>query len=310
MRPRLQVRVWLGAAAALLAACVPQIGFDGTRYTCPDGVSCPPGFRCIELVCRGADDDPLVPDAGEPAPDAEPAPPPDAALPGAPPGPMVDVPASTNDQGCSRLLDDECPIDATPRHDVELDAYRIDVHEVTQAEYQACVAAGACVLPRAHFDPVGRAAFPVTDVSWDDALAYCGFAGKRLPTEAEWEHAARGPDELDYPFGNDAPDCTRATFAGCADAPAAVGSHTDDASAFGATEMAGNVAEWVADYYAADYYDDAPRANPPGPARGSERVFRGGGFTSSVVQLLGFVRAHAAPAQTAADVGFRCAQSP
>src|SRR5690349_3879531 len=95
MRVRLQVRVGLAAAAALLSACIPQIGFDGTSYTCPDGVSCPPGFRCVELVCRGADDDPPVPDAGEVPPDAEPVPVPDAAVPGAPPGPMVDVPAST-----------------------------------------------------------------------------------------------------------------------------------------------------------------------------------------------------------------------
>jgi formylglycine-generating enzyme required for sulfatase activity len=229
-------------------------------------------------------------------------------VPGAPPGPMVDVPESSNDEGCLLLADDGCLRDATPKHDVDLSAYRIDVHEVTQAEYQACVLAGACVPPRASFDPAGHAGFPVTDVRWDDALAYCTFAGKRLPSEAEWEHAARGPDELPYPWGKDAPDCMRATFAGCAAAPVATGSHTDDASAFGATEMAGNVAEWVGDYYAADYYDVSPRAQPPGPTSGTERSVRGGSYLSTLVQLPSWVRAHAPPAQTAADVGFRCAQ--
>jgi formylglycine-generating enzyme required for sulfatase activity len=295
----LVMRVYLGLA--LLPACLPQIGFDGTRYDCPDGVSCPSGFTCVEAVCL----DEVPPE--EPVVDADL--PPDAPIvpPGAPPGPTVEVPASRHDQGCLRLIDDGCPEDATPRHDVELSAFRIDAHEVTQAEYQACVLAGACAAPRDRFDPLGRADFPVTDVSWDDALAYCRFAGKRLPSEAEWEHAARGPDEFDHPWGDEPPDCARATFAGCADAPLAVGSHVDDASAFGATELAGNVAEWVADYYAADYYGDAPEDDPPGPDAGDERVLRGGGFTSTDVELRSWQRGHAPPVYTAADLGFRCA---
>jgi formylglycine-generating enzyme required for sulfatase activity len=242
------------------------------------------------------------------APDAAPADasPPDA-LAGAPPGPLVDIPASDDDMGCL-LIQDDCPRDANPRHDVGLAAYKIDLHEVTQAEYQACVAAGACAPPRASFDPVGRASVPVTDVSWDDAVAYCAFAQKRLPTEAEWEHAARGPDELRYPWGDDVPSCARATFAGCRAAPIAVGTHTDDASAFGLTEMAGNVAEWVADFYAADYYGVSPRMSPPGPATGTERVVRGGSVASTAVELLAWVRGHAPPATTSAAIGFRCAQ--
>jgi formylglycine-generating enzyme required for sulfatase activity len=192
---------------------------------------------------------------------------------------------------------------------VEISAFLIDQHEVTQAEYQACVVAGACVPPRGSFDPLGRADFPVTDVSWDDAVAYCAFAGKRLPSEAEWELAARGGSELDYPWGDDAPDCGRATFAGCGPAPLAVGSHIDDESPYGATELAGNVAEWVADFYAFGYYDVAPRTDPPGPETGVERVVRGGSFISSPAQILSFVRGHADPAQTAPDLGFRCAQT-
>jgi formylglycine-generating enzyme required for sulfatase activity len=299
--------VWWLAAPVLgaLAACIPQIGFDGTEYACPDGVSCPSGFRCVERVCRSDSPPAQVPDGA----------PPDAALPpadadpGAPPGPLVALPASDDDMGCSLAFDDSCARDATPRHDVGLSAYQIDRHEVTQAEYQACVAAGACAPPRARFDPVGRAGYPVTDVSWDDAVAYCTHAQKRLPTEAEWEHAARGPDELEYPWGDDAPDCTRATFLGCGGAPAAVESHTDDASAFGATEMAGNVAEWVADLYSATYYDETPRTDPPGPAVGTERVIRGGSFASTAAGLFAYVRGRASPALASAEVGFRCAKS-
>ena len=299
--------VWLGAAVAL-TACVPQIGFDGTHYNCPDGVSCPEGFACVDLVCRDDVGGAPTPDAASQADAAPPPPAPDAAVPGAPPGPMAMVPASTNDEGCLLLIDDGCQRDATPKHDLDLSAYQIDLHEVTQAEYQACVLAGACASPRASFDPAGHATFPVTDVSWDDALAYCTFAGKRPPTEAEWEHAARGPDELEYPWGKTDPDCLRANFAGCGGIPVAVGSHTEDASAFGATEMAGNVAEWVADFYAADYYDDTPRANPPGPATGTERSLRGGSCLTPLTALPSWVRAHAPPGQTAPDLGFRCAK--
>jgi formylglycine-generating enzyme required for sulfatase activity len=290
-----------------LAACIPQIGFDGTEYGCPDGVSCPSGYRCVELVCRDDDTPPPVPDGAPP--DAPPLAPPDAPDPGAPPGPLLTIPPSDDDMGCSLAFDTGCTPDATPRHDVSLSAYLIDLHEVTQAEYQACVAAGACAPPRARFDPVGRATFPVTDVSWDDAVAYCAHAQKRLPTEAEWEHAARGPRELYYPWGNDAPDCARANFAGCGGEPVAVGSHTDDESAFGATEMAGNVAEWVADLYSPTYYDETPRADPPGPAVGTERVFRGGSFASSAGGLLSWLRGHAPPASTSAEIGFRCAEN-
>jgi formylglycine-generating enzyme required for sulfatase activity len=301
-----QQRAWAAAAGVLgaLTACIPQIGFDGTEYGCPDGVSCPAGYRCVEQVCRDDSAAPPAPDAAAP-PDGAP---PDGLDPAAPPGPLLAIPASDDDMGCSLTFDDNCPRDATPRHDVALAAYEIDLHEVTQAEYQACVAAGACAPPRARFDPAARGGFPVTDVSWDDAVAYCAHAGKRLPTEAEWEHAARGPDELDYPWGADAPDCTRTTFVGCGGAPLAVGSHTDDQSPFGATEMAGNVAEWVADFYAADYYDESPRADPPGPAVGTERVVRGGSFATTAEGLLAWVRGHASPALASAEIGFRCAR--
>jgi formylglycine-generating enzyme required for sulfatase activity len=296
--------------AVLLAACIPQIGFDGTEYACPDGVSCPAGYRCVERVCRDDSAPPPPPAVADGAPDDAPPPPPDGADPGAPPGPLVAIGASDDDMGCSLTFDDSCARDATPRHDVSLSAYEIDVHEVTQAEYQACVVAGACTPPRARFDPTGRATFPVTDVSWDDAVAYCTFAEKRLPTEAEWEHAARGPSETAYPWGGDAPDCARATFAGCAAGPVAVGSHTDDASVFGATELAGNVAEWIGDFYDPGFYDVTPRADPTGPATGTERVVRGGSFASSAVGLFSYARGHAPPATTSAEIGFRCVRGP
>jgi formylglycine-generating enzyme required for sulfatase activity len=166
-----------------------------------------------------------------------------------------------------------------PQHTVFLDGFWIDRTEVTNAQYSACMEAGACREPECWDDEdVNAPEQPVACVSWFDAQDYAAWVGGRLPTEAEWEKAARGTDGRIYPWGNSPPDCTKANFVGCAGKPLPVGSHPGGASPYGALEMAGNVPEWVADWYDKDYYSRSVFSNPTGPDSGSFRGVRGGSF--------------------------------
>jgi formylglycine-generating enzyme required for sulfatase activity len=204
------------------------------------------------------------------------------------PSAMVNVPAGAFSMGCNASVDTECRDDERPEHDVTLDAFDVDVTEVTQGQYYACVAAGTCQSPACDWDPCEdgqRKDFPVVCVDHDDALAYCAWAGKRLPTEAEWEKAARGTDARKYPWGNDGLDCAHANFFGCAaaggkDGTLKPGTLTAGASPYGALDMAGNVAEWVTDYYDPDYFKTSPATEPKGPATAARFVGRGGGWRS------------------------------
>lgn len=204
--------------------------------------------------------------------------------------------------------------DERPAHTVSLAAFFIDRDEVTVGAYRRCVTAKQCREPRG---PVGSERAPVTWVSWRDAYDYCRFVGRRLPTEAEWERAARGGDGRRFPWGNDA-DCTRANFGnfeneGICPAnpgrPVEVGSFSSGTAPSGARDMAGNVWEWVADVYGADYYTRSPRQNPKGPGAGPRRVLRGGACCS----MLGLPRAANRlafpPDYVDKDIGFRCAVS-
>jgi serine/threonine-protein kinase len=306
----------LALPAAALVACLAPIDYSGTTYRCPDGLTCPDGFSCVEQVCRQGspppppDADLLAPDADPLAPDARPRPDaapeaPDAAIPiddG-----MVEVPAGAFLRGCVGSSS-TCLAGTTPQRTITLSTFRIDRHEVTQGEYQVCVASGACRVPESLFDPGARADFPVVEISYDDAVAYCASVHKRLPTEAEWEKAARGTDGRTYPWGAMRPDCARASFDECTTAPVQVGTHTGDASPYGATELAGNVAEWVADYYSTGYYADAPDHDPPGPLTGEKRVVRGGDWESVLEFLRTFDRDYAEPTARHAYLGFRCAR--
>jgi formylglycine-generating enzyme len=222
------------------------------------------------------------------------------------PAEMVLIAAGPFTRGCNPAADKTCATDERPARTITLAAFQIDRTEVTQEAYDRCVRAGACGAP-AGFDPTARPKHPVLKATWAMGDGYCRWAGKRLPTEAEWEKAARGADQARlYPWGNDPPNCTRAQYRDCGFADAVPVSALSGASVYRVDDMAGNVAEWVGDYYAADYYTSAPATDPRGPATGTARVARGGGFTASAGGLR--VTARAAATAAAADQGFRCAK--
>jgi formylglycine-generating enzyme required for sulfatase activity len=236
---------------------------------------------------------------------------------------MVFIPAGEFIMGSadsdSRASDDE-----KPQHKVYLDGFWIDKTEVTNAQYKKCVAAGKCTESSYPDDTrLNGDTQPVVGVNWNDARAYCEWAGARLPTEAEWEKTARGGDGRTYPWGNEW-DGRRLNFcdANCEydwkDASvddgyqytAPVGSYPAGASPYGALDMAGNVWEWVADWYDSGYYARSPGRNPSGPDSGQFKVVRGGSFIydfpgarSAYRYVFGLV-----PAPRSPDVGFRCAQ--
>ena len=199
----------------------------------------------------------------------------------------------------------------SPQHAVTLDSFWVDRTEVTNAQYVLCVADGACRESRLADDPAYSGEdYPVAGIPWQDAQDYCAWAGGRLPTEAEWEYAARGPEGHTYPWGDEF-DCGGGSFwdntSGCDDGypePAPVGSFPEGISWCGALDMAGNVWEWGADAYGT--YPAEAQVNPTGPALGSEGVLRGGswGYHQPFVRT-----ANRYPVPATANylaVGFRC----
>ena len=231
---------------------------------------------------------------------------------------MVNVPGGTFQMG-SREEDPDAFGFEFPEHPVTLDAYRIDKHEVTNARYERCVADGVCGEPSFAIAPVVIApAFKgenqsIGDVfegiigTWEDADTYCQWAGARLPTEVEWEYAARGPDRHIYPWGNDPPDAKLLNFSGNMGHTTDVGSYPGGASWVGALDMAGNVWEWVSDWYAADYYAASPTENPTGPDTGDRKLLRGGSWYDYYRVTRTAARYWLKPDTRDSWLGFRCA---
>ena len=231
----------------------------------------------------------------------------DAGSDGGMPPEMVAVAGGSFLMGCNR---GDCEDDELPIHAVTLAAFEIDRTEVTQAAYQMCVDAGSCAEPTCSWDPADQPTYPVTCVRHADASDYCAFAGKRLPTEAEWEKAARSDDGRHFPWGDGQPDCARANAFGCAGKSQPVDIHPAGESPYGAVDMAGNVSEYVADFYGATYYAGSPPSNPPGPTAGPNRVRRGGGYSGGRDGLSTFDRVQVGPTVREDSIGFRCARNP
>ncbi len=216
---------------------------------------------------------------------------------------MIEIPAGEFIMGSEDGEDDE-----KPAHAVYLDAFKIDKYEVTNVQYQACVTAEACQAQQSSDDGTTNDYYPVTDVTWEQASAYCAWVGKRLPTEAEWEKAARGTDERMYPWGNDI-NCEQAYYISCDGHLAIVGSYPAGASPYGVMDMAGNAMEWVADWYDDDYYAYAPARNPMGPANGGYKVVRSGLWSHSYNNSARAANREAyAPTTSNGRIGFRCVQ--
>lgn len=286
-------------------ACVPACGTAvcgmdpvcGTQNcgTCGEGYSCDDG-ECVEDTGWEPDDYTVSCSNG-----------------------MCLIPAGSFWMGCNSAVDNDCDSDESPYHEVTLSGYYIDKTEVTVDDYADCVTAGACTAPSTassycNWEVSGKGNHPVNCVNWSQAGEYCTWAGKRLPTEAEWEKAARGTDGRKYPWGNEDATCeyavmddggngcgTDSTWNVCGKSPAGD-------SPYGLCDMSGNVWEWVSDWYDSGYYTNSPASNPTGPVSGSGRVVRGGSLYDYHLDV--FLRAsyryYGSPSYDGGNLGFRC----
>jgi len=205
--------------------------------------------------------------------------------------PLIFIPSGSFYMGG---VDSDAQPDEKPAHNVNIAAFWIDKLEVTNGMYSLCTKAGKCKPPRnfesstrkSYFNNPDFTDFPVINVSWVDAKTYCEWAGRRLPTEAEWEYAARGGEDYRrYPWGDQSPDNNLANYDYSVRDTNKVGSYPAGASPYGALDMAGNVWEWVSDFYDPRYYEGEPSQNPTGPSvavgQGLRRVIRGGSWVEA-----------------------------
>ena len=264
------------------------------------------------------------------------------------------------DDDCDGIADEGCPItipagtftmgsDAgvteSPAHEVYLGEYTIDPYEVTNAEYEACVDAGPCMPPStagsetrpSYYGNPTYGDYPVLHVAWNQAVEYCEWVGRRLPTEAEWEKAARGADERVYPWGDSPLDCDHANYGSvpdeidCNDDSVAIGTYPLGVSSYEVHNLQGNVMEWMADWHDENYYqygvdcctqgssqygdctdiscDGQTVADPQGPVSGTYRVLRGGSYCYGCINaaITTYYRGLFPPTLDTPQVGFRCA---
>ncbi len=228
------------------------------------------------------------------------------------------VPAGSFWMGCNSAVDSNCYSDESPYHEVTLSGYYMDKTEVTVDAYGECVTAGSCTAPSTggscNWGVSGRGGHPVNCVNWTQAREYCAWVGKRLPTEAEWEKAARGTDGRKYPWGNETATCEYAVMYeggnGCGTGSTwdVCGKSPSGDSPYGLCDMSGNVWEWVSDWYDSDYYTNSPSSNPTNTVSGSYRVIRGGSFAYTAHNLRASGRSGDYPSDYYVNLGFRCAR--
>jgi formylglycine-generating enzyme required for sulfatase activity len=221
--------------------------------------------------------------------------------------PMVLVPAGEFVMGA-----DNDQVAAKPAHSVYLDAYYIDVYEVTQNRYRECLEAGGCTTENGkNLNTPVWDEHPMMDITWYDALEYCEWRGGSLPTEAQWEKAARGTDQRRYPWGDEPVTCERSRYGDCGWMTAPVGSHPEGVSPYGVHDMAGNAWEWIYDWYDQDYYQISPSENPTGPEKDTGwKSERGGAWFYEASLMSSIWRNHAKPTWHFDYVGFRCVINP
>jgi formylglycine-generating enzyme required for sulfatase activity len=196
------------------------------------------------------------------------------------------------------------------KHSVNLSGYWIQQTKVTNRMYEQCVRAGVCTSPTQElggpvFSNPEFASHPVVGVNWEQAQSYCSWIQGSLPTEAQWERAAVSGTA--YPWGNANPSCELLNFANCFGRTTKVTTYENGTSPFGLFDMAGNVFEWVFDWYDANYYGQSPVENPTGPESGQYRVIRGSSFESAPEQISSTIRRFNEPLDSGRDIGFRCA---
>jgi formylglycine-generating enzyme required for sulfatase activity len=221
---------------------------------------------------------------------------------------MVLVPGGPFEMGSNNGNPDERPV-----HPVTLAAFYVDQHEVTNAQYRRCEEAGDCDTPGClrPYEALDKADHPVVCVSWFQAKAYCEWRDARLPTEAEWEKAARGDDGPTYPWG-EIITCQVANYGGtlkdngCVGATSRVRAYPTGVSPYGVYDMGGNVWEWTADWYDSSYYGISPTENPLGPNKGSFKVMRGGSWHRYERHVRATYRNYYGPDSLEGDIGFRC----
>jgi formylglycine-generating enzyme required for sulfatase activity len=205
---------------------------------------------------------------------------------------MVYVPRGSFFMGCDERVDDGCYPDENRGETVQVASFAIDRTEVTVAAYRECVKAGSCSEPDSggSWGKPGRDEHPVDSVDWDQATAYCRWKGSRLPTDREWEKAARGTDGRTFPWGNQTPTCEQANLSTCGSETRSVGGRTAGASPYGALDMTGNVWEWTADAY------------------GQGRSARGGSWYNQPRGARASGRSRVDPRSRSPLLGFRCAR--
>src|SRR5574340_831324 len=278
MMPRARTSRWLWMLVALLASCSPPPTQIPVTLTAPPPTSTPAAVDLVPAVEIGSSFSYA-----------------DGAT-------LVAVPHGEFLMGHGTADD--------PEHKVILSDYWIYSTEVTNSQYALCVAQEWCSRPspddNPDFDAFPAMQRPVVGVSYEQARSYCQFMGGDLRTEAQWEKAARGTDARRYPSGEAEPTCDLANFANCL-------KHADDVlrrdhgqSIYGAFNLAGNVYEWVADWYDPVYYETSPSGDPPGPQAGRARVIRSSGYRSTPDQLLAYARSQADPDGQRPDLGVRC----